>query len=323
MNERISVIIPVYNVESYLDDCICSVVNQTYTNLEIILIDDGSPDRCPQICDAWAKKDVRIRVIHQKNSGLAAARNSGLAMARGEYISFVDSDDLIARTMLESLCSVLKQEHADIVECEYTKFETGTEPRFCGENGREITSFKTEAAIEQLLTEAAFRDVVWNKLYRREIFQTLYFEPGKLHEDVFFTYQAFGLCKKIVKTEAVLYGYRQRSDSTMGVRFSLRRLDAVEAHRQRYLYMRERFPALAPLAQSRALGICMWLEQCALCEAQSGTAAEALAVIGPVYNELYDAQKPEEVPKQRFWFVLGRKNLKLCCRIRNALQVGF
>ena len=113
----ISVIVPVYKVEPYLDRCVQSVVNQTYPNLEIILVDDGSPDQCPVMCDTWAKKDPRIRVIHKKNGGLSDARNAGMAAASGEYISFVDSDDWIAPEMLERLVKALERDDSDIAAC--------------------------------------------------------------------------------------------------------------------------------------------------------------------------------------------------------------
>ena len=117
MNELISIIIPIYKVEEYLDECISSVINQTYTKLEIILVDDGSPDSCPKMCDDWAKKDSRIRVIHKTNGGLSDARNAGIEVATGEYIAFVDSDDYIKPDMIAKLYAALCKEEADISAC--------------------------------------------------------------------------------------------------------------------------------------------------------------------------------------------------------------
>ena len=113
----ISVIVPIYNVEKYVNKCVGSIVNQTYTNLEIILVDDGSPDRCPEICDEWAKKDSRIKVIHKKNGGLSDARNAGMKIASGDYIAFVDSDDWIAPEMYERLLMAIKNDNSDIAAC--------------------------------------------------------------------------------------------------------------------------------------------------------------------------------------------------------------
>ncbi len=123
MNQKISVIVPIYKVENYLHRCVDSIINQTYTNLEIILVDDGSPDNCPMICDKYVKKDSRIRVIHKKNGGLSDARNAGINIATGEYIGFVDSDDYISLHFYQRLMNVMKVSDSDIVECEIKKFK--------------------------------------------------------------------------------------------------------------------------------------------------------------------------------------------------------
>ena len=128
--DLISVIVPVYKVEAYLDRCVQSIVDQTYTNLEIILVDDGSPDRCPQMCDEWAKRDARIRVIHKPNGGGAQARNVGLERASGEYIAFVDSDDYLLPGMYEALLCALMQTNCDIAECDYYVVNSDVFPRY-------------------------------------------------------------------------------------------------------------------------------------------------------------------------------------------------
>ena len=198
MSGIISVIIPVYKVEQYLEQCIVSVTRQTYQQLEILLVDDGSPDRCGTICDEWAKRDRRIKVIHKENGGLSDARNAGLKVASGTFIAFVDSDDFIMPTMLEQLLVALEQEHAEIAECDYITFseevpEKGVLIR------KKTVGYEMKEAMSFLLDEYKFKYTVWNKLYRREIFNCLQFEVGKIHEDVFFTYQAFGICKRVAK----------------------------------------------------------------------------------------------------------------------------
>lgn len=126
MNPLISVIVPIYNVEKYLARCVDSIVNQTYKNLEIILVDDGSPDRCPKMCDDYAEKDSRIKVVHKKNGGLSDARNAGMAVATGEYISFIDSDDYVSDDFFECLLDVMNKENSDIAECSVVKlYEDG------------------------------------------------------------------------------------------------------------------------------------------------------------------------------------------------------
>ena len=326
MNESplISVIIPVYKVEEYLDACVRSAAGQTYKNLEIILVDDGSPDRCPQMCDEWAGKDDRIRVIHKNNSGLAAARNSGLAVAKGEYISFADSDDVMAPSMLEELYTVLKKEEADIAECNFLSFQEDDEAfKDTGALEETVLSFDTHAALKCLLLGEQLNVVVWNKLYKREIFDDLRFEEGKIHEDNYFTYQAFAKCKKVVKTNSVLYAYRQRQGSTMGRMFSLHSLDAVEAFRRQYDFMKNYDQELASVAHSVALGIYIYLGQKALREAAGAVSEKALSVIIPVYREMYDAQKAKDSRKQMAWYRFARRDFERCCRLRNRLKIGL
>lgn len=125
--EQISIVVPIYKVEAFLDRCVASLVNQTYQNLEIILVDDGSPDRCGQICDEWAKKDARIRVIHKENGGLSDARNAGIGIATGKYIAFIDSDDWVSKLYIEKLYQIMQLENGDIAECEIVR-TVGEEP---------------------------------------------------------------------------------------------------------------------------------------------------------------------------------------------------
>ena len=317
-------VIPVFRVEAFLDACVRSVTEQTYTNLEIILVDDGSPDGCPQMCDAWAEKDARIRVIHQKNSGLAAARNSGLAVARGEYISFVDSDDVIAPSMLEKLYTVLSREEADIAECNFLSFQDDETVFINKDIPKEtVLGFDTHAALKCLLLGEHFNVVVWNKLYKREIFDNLRFEKGKIHEDNYFTWQAFAKCKKVVKTNAVLYAYRQRPGSTMGRTFSMQSLDCVDAFRRQYDFMKSYDPELAAIAQRNALGMYIYLGQKALREADGAVSEKALSVMIPVYREIYDAQAVADSRKQRVWYRCARRNFEGCCRLRNCLKIGL
>lgn len=228
MEEKlISVIVPVYNVEKYLDKCIKSIVNQTYKNLEIILVDDGSPDNCPEICDKWAKKDERIKVIHKENGGLSDARNAGFAVSKGEYISFIDSDDFIEKGFYEILCDALDN-GADIAECA---------TRLCDEDNNiilvrgfeEDKMFDGVTATQTLLEERGIMQTVWNKLYKREVIRNILFEYGKYHEDNFWTWQIFLNAKKVFVSSKAMYNYVQRNGSIMGDGYSLKRLDGLEA----------------------------------------------------------------------------------------------
>lgn len=323
-SKTVSVIIPVYKVEKYLSKCIASVVEQTYRKLEIILVDDGSPDHCGEICDEWAEKDSRIRVIHKKNGGLSDARNSGLTATSGEFVAFVDSDDLIAPTMIEELLDVLIEKKADIVECNYVCFTSEDEQDLKNNiDGEQTDSYTSKAALSLLIENSAFKYTVWNKLYRRDIFDTLRFEVGKLHEDVFFTYQAFGSCKKIAKIEKPLYFYRQRSGSIMGSPFSLHSLDSLEARKRQYFFIKEDYPELSGKAQSQVLGNCLYLGQKVLRDSEPKIVKEAMHHIRLLFNEIYSDQIVQGNKKQKVWYCLARKNLKLCCVLRNQLRIGL
>lgn len=244
----ISIVIPVYNVDKYLSTCLDSVVNQTYPHLEIILVNDGSSDSSPEICDAYAKKDPRIRVIHKNNSGSAAARNDGLKEAKGEYITFVDSDDVIAEDFYKILLTTLLENNADIVECGYRNFETETELKVQdSELPLSFAFFETQTALELLMKEY-LKQVVWNKIYHRSVLKGIDFPAGKFIDDEFWTYKVFGKARKIVKISNELYFYRQLPESIMGRPYSLRRLDALEALEERIYYMKRHFPALENLA---------------------------------------------------------------------------
>lgn len=185
----ISIIIPIYKVEQYLDECVTSIINQTYKDLEIILVDDGSPDNCPQMCDKWAKKDARIKVVHKKNGGLSSARNAGLKVATGEYIGFVDSDDYVDETMYEDLIQVMMQNEKTMVVSSpiirntdgvFTPYKVGTYEYKDGDT----MSF---SEYMKLFLGMNMDATVWNKLYKREFIQTM-FREGRNNEDYLFMY---------------------------------------------------------------------------------------------------------------------------------------
>lgn len=225
MNDLISIIVPVYNVEKYLDECIHSLVEQTYTNLEIILVDDGSPDNCPAMCDAWAEKDRRIRVIHQKNGGISTARNAALEVATGEYLCFADSDDYLERTMIEKLYYKLNDGHADIAVCGYYDLY-----------GQKVTShyaagddlfFDDDQKFVSLYEESHV--VVWNKLFAASLFEDLRFEDIYCGEDAFLMVQLFDRAQRIVFLSEPLYYYRYREDSIIHLPITARKFDACLA----------------------------------------------------------------------------------------------
>lgn len=222
-NEKISIIVPVYKVEIYLERCVESIINQTYKNIEIILIDDGSPDRCPMMCDQYAKKDSRITVIHKKNGGLSDARNAGLDIATGEYIAFVDSDDWIEVDFIETLYVNAKTVDADIsiIGCTLV-WDNGKRKRLSQDEGYYI--FDRENAIRELLGQKKFSCIVCQKMYKKRIFNDLRFPVGKFYEDVAISLPTFLAAERVVVSGKSRYNYYQRSDSIVNSKFDKRKL---------------------------------------------------------------------------------------------------
>ncbi len=259
--DLISVIVPIYNVEPYLDRCVRSIVEQTYTNLEIILVDDGSPDNCPAICDAWAEKDSRIKVIHKENGGLSDARNAGLVMASGELISFIDSDDWIEPTFYEKLWEVMQTSGAEIAACATI---------FVAEDGEALrirqaapASMGKMEALRRLVMEDGVYQTVWNMLYRREVMDGIPFEKGKYNEDEFWTYRVLDRIERLATVSAPLYNYRQRGTSIIGTGYNIRRMDGLEARFRRMEYL-QKYEELACLTRQQFTFDCMWHLQCVL-----------------------------------------------------------
>lgn len=239
MNKQISIIVPIYNVEKYLRRCIDAILNQTISNLEIILVDDGSPDLCPQICDEYAKRDNRIVVIHQENGGLSAARNAGIKAAKGEYIGFVDSDDYISPNMYELLYDNIEHYDADIAICNF---------EYVDDNGNALnrpSPMKTEVltnkqALRKLEEKRwTYYVTAWNKLYRRSLFDEISFPIGKLNEDSAIMHELFHKSRHIATIDDKLYYYVQRNNSIISGGYNVKRLDEVEAIYKRYRYYKE------------------------------------------------------------------------------------
>lgn len=246
MKAKISVIIPIYKVEKYLSRCVESVMNQTYRNLEIILVDDGSPDRCGEICDDYAKKDSRITVVHKKNGGLSSARNAGLDVATGDYVGFIDSDDYIDLQMYEKLCDALQSHDADMSICNYAY--VAEESDSCQDKEILYSPIVTEVLtpeqayqkIDPSWNGYSFYVTAWNKLYKRGLFENLRFKEGFINEDEFLVHHMFAQCQRIAVIDDVLYMYVQRGGSITNVKVSLKSLDGVYAFYDRYAFFKER-----------------------------------------------------------------------------------
>lgn len=318
---KISVIAPVYKVEPYLDKCVSSIVNQTYKNLEIILVDDGSPDNCPAMCDAWAEKDSRIRVIHKTNGGLSDARNAGMAVATGELMAFVDSDDWIAPDMYEYLYQRLAEDNSDIAACGVQMvWEDKTPSRMLTQEGNCVLN--QEEAMRAIIEESWLKQPVWYKLYKTALVRDILFPVEKYHEDVFWSYQAVGSAKKVSVSDHVGYYYLQRGGSIMGAGYSLKRLDAVEAKVQRCAYIQERFPALSPLAIKDLWFTCIYQGQSAL-RALNKAEAEKILTYFENLVETHPFQMEGCSLKERLWLNMAKSSLAVACRIRNALKIGL
>ena len=242
--DLISVVVPVYRVEPYLDRCVASIVNQTYRNLEIILVDDGSPDRCPAMCDAWAEKDRRIKVIHKANGGLSDARNVGLQLAQGNYVAFIDSDDWIDLRFIEILYKAIVETEAEISACDIRKVYEESEERITSIDAIKVQLSTPREAIQDILYDRRFRTVVWNKLYKREILIDERFETGRCHEDEFFSFRIFDKAKQLAYVDIPLYNYRQRNGSIM-TSFSLQHLDMLDAYLNRIELLEKKYSDLA------------------------------------------------------------------------------
>lgn len=254
MEDLVSVIIPVYNVEKYLNRCVKSIVEQTYKCLEIILVDDGSLDQCPYICDEWSQRDNRVRVLHKSNGGLSDARNAGLSVATGKYIAFVDSDDWVHESYIEQLYAAIKKYNVGIAACDVSLVYDENQQKMI--SSPSIKVYEREEALCTLINGKTFRAVVWNKLYNKELLEKERFEIGRYHEDEFFTYRILGKVPKMVFVDAELYYYFQREGSIMNS-ISYKHLDYLDAYINRINYFRHDFPILYKIDKMRFCMSCI------------------------------------------------------------------
>ncbi len=234
----ISVIVPVYNVANYLRRCVDSIVKQTYDELEIILVDDGSTDDSSAICDEYAVKDNRIRVIHKQNGGLSDARNTGLDMAQGEWIAFVDSDDYIDKRMYEVLFNNVCKTGADISTCDFLYISEKDTPTKQVED-EVLEEYEGDEVIKRLWLDNVRTVIQWDKIFKRDLFEELRYPVGRYHEDTFVIHRELAKCKKIVYTNQKLYYYVQRDNSIMSVPNQKRVEDVAAAYEDRIQFFSE------------------------------------------------------------------------------------
>lgn len=319
----ISVIVPVYNVEAYLDRCVQSIVNQTYQNLEIILVDDGSPDRCPAMCDSWAAKDSRIRVIHQPNAGSGAARNAALDIAQGELIGFADSDDYLEPTMFSHLFELIYRYDADISECAYV-LVTGDVASF-DVTSDTIQTYSVHDAMYEHICNHVFQQVIWNKLYRRNVIGDIRFPASKKIDDEFFTYRVIGNAQILVRSEKTCYAYCQQSDSIMHTTPVLDCFSGVDAKICRHEYIMAHFPKLEGISYKSVIINCLYLNQLAMCGNDCKTKKTLLDNTTEILKT-YPLKRHillSMTLKERFWLIMATWNMALTCQIRNLLRIGL
>lgn len=321
--DLISVIVPVYNVEKYLDQCIESIVNQTYKNLEIILVDDGSLDNSSVLCDTWAQIDSRIKVLHLVNGGAGKARNCGLEISHGDWISFIDSDDYIHLNMYESLLSFCDAT-VDLVECSIIATERNDIDFTNLESSKTIIS-SSEEAMELHIMDKCFKQTPPNKLIRRSILANIRFPEGKLIDDEFWTYRVIGQCRKLVHTDSIMYAYRQQEASVMHRAFSSKRLQAIEAKKERLIYIEANYPSVVSLAKVNLASTCMYLTQMCMKNLEKKEREDVLNEVCLCYKELKlsKSDKKNISGKHRIWFFLADISFLGTCKIRNILKIGF
>ena len=308
MQPLISVIIPVYKVEAYLTACVESVLAQTYQNFELILVDDGSPDNCPQMCDAFAARDSRIRVIHKENGGLSSARNAGIDAAKGKYLAFLDSDDLWSPLFLERLYTAIEETDADFSVCLFRQFSET--PAVLTPNESKTELLTQRQAFECFFNERNVTMVVaWNKLYRRYLFDAVRYPVGQIHEDEAVIHEIIGGAKTVAWVEEAHYHYRQAPGSITTSKFSLKRLDEMYAKEQRIRWFEARgMHGYADKTRIGYLSCLMRLYRTVQAEVED--LAEAKEACNRIYNRFREIHTPKLVASQsanarlRYWLFI-------------------
>lgn len=242
MEELISIIIPVYNVEKYLEKCVDSIINQTYKNIEIILVDDGSKDNSGKLCDSIKEKDDRIKVIHKQNGGLSDARNAGLKIAKGKYIGFVDSDDYVAEDMYQTLYSLSRENNADISIVSYYEIYGGKV--ISARDSKNLEVYDKIDAMKEVLIDRSIQSYAWNKLFKRELFEDIEFPTNKNFEDIATTLLLFEKANTVVLLEDPKYYYVRRDDSIVGVKNYKTYKDYLDVIYDKYLYLDGKYEEL-------------------------------------------------------------------------------
>lgn len=311
-----------WNMQS--KNCIESILSQTFTDFELVLVDDGSPDNSSKICDEYAKKDSRIKVVHKKNGGLSDARNAGMKVATGEYVSFIDSDDYVSLDFYETLFQTMIDNDSDIVECGVVKFyEDNNFDEYSDD--LKVTNYDTLYALDGLINENPFKQHVWNKLYKSNIALDIPYAVGKLNEDEFWTYQIFGKAKKVTRIYKTMYYYFQRGSSIMGNGYNIKRLDALEGKMNRQAYIEKNFPILTTKAKVDLYGSCIFAYQSVLKFMSGKDKKKAGKIIKDYKNrcKLTNDEINNVDDSSRKYYKLAKLNFYLCCKMKAIFNIGF
>ena len=260
MSDLVSIIVPVYRVEKYINKCVDSVLRQSYKNFELILVDDGSPDNCGNICDDYANSDNRIKVIHKQNGGLSSARNAGIDVAKGDYVTFLDSDDVIENHYFEKLLSLCKQNQAQIaimkmmrVPADFNEKEYVPQSKNAG-----IEILSPEKAIEYSLLQKEYTCCAPGKLYEKEVLKKIRFPEGRLSEDLATCHLFLDKAKKVAYSHEIGYYYRQHERSIMHI-FKKERLDALEWAESIEAFCKKSYPSIVQSAKCRTFNVAFLL----------------------------------------------------------------
>lgn len=318
----ISIIIPVYNVERFLDKCIDSVISQSYQELEIILVDDGSTDASGQLCDKWAQSDSRIIVVHQFNQGLSMARNKGIEIATGDYITFIDSDDYILPEFCSYLLDLIIKNDADISVCQLINVDESNHKLHSHKKIDDYLIAGREACMDIFLTNNDIDTSAWRKLYRSQLFKStgIRFPAGRYHEDVFTTYKVVSNCSRIIIGSKKLYAYRKRIGSIVNSTFSIKHLDSVYGKLERLEYIRKEFPKL----QNKAIfGVIYSANDCLmkLISTTSNDDNEAVSFLKSIYREFgKDYLRSKARFRSKLFAFMAYSNLSLFVRCMRVFK---
>jgi len=250
LSKKVSIIVPVYKVEAYLSQCVEPLLKQVYKNIELILVDDGSPDSCGTLCDQYAAQDDRVIVIHQSNQGLSAARNSGMRIASGEYFSFIDSDDVVSEHYISCLMQPIEEAGAQLSICRVIDFQDGTQPIFT--QSREYCVLDRDAALSDFLYMRRIRTGVVGKLLHRSLCVKNLFRVGIYYEDAEPMYHALCNASRVALCDAALFGYRHRSTGQSKQSFTTKEMDCINVWSRVYDDIQHNHPQLSKPVASRA-----------------------------------------------------------------------